>query len=331
MKCVAGTKMKLVFFLLAFLSSGLLLAQTSIDSEESVTIGGIKQFITLKGKDRSLPLLLFLHGGPGGSVMSYADKFTDQLQQHFVVIQWDQRETGKTRELNPSPVPLSLSLFQDDTKELIDTLLKRFQRKRLYVAGHSWGTVLGFHIARRYPDLLFALLAIGPMINQLESERIALQTLKNAALQTGNKKEAEELAKVNIPFETGEQLFYHRKWLLQFSGSRRNLAKSFVETWASTWLHVYNEASTDNLTESLPSIDCPVYLFAGRKDYQTNSVITESYYNLLRAPKKGLFWFERSAHSVPSSEPERLQELIIEKVLPETFTVQKVEALISDH
>jgi pimeloyl-ACP methyl ester carboxylesterase len=323
--------MRLVIFLVAFLSSTFLPAQTPIDSEESVTIGGIRQFITLKGQDRSLPLLLFLHGGPGGSVMSYADKFTDRLQQHFVVIQWDQRETGKTRELNPSPVPLSLSVFQDDTKELIDTLLMRFQQKRLYLAGHSWGTVLGFHIARRYPDLLFALLAIGPMINQLESERISLQILRDLALQTGNQKETEELAKVRIPFETGEQLYYHRKWLLQFSGSRRNLAKSFVETWSSTWLHVFNEASMDNLTESLPSIDCPVYLFAGRKDYQTNSVITEKYYNLLQAPKKGLFWFERSAHSVPSSEPERLQQLIIGKVLPQTFTIQKAEAPISDH
>ena len=116
-------------------------------------------------------------------MMPYADRFTDQLQKHFVVILWDQRETGRTRQLNISPVPLSLSVFQDDTRGLIDSLLHRFQRQKLYLAGHSWGTALGFHIAKTHADRLYAFLAIGPMINQLESERIALHLMKEKALK----------------------------------------------------------------------------------------------------------------------------------------------------
>jgi len=214
--------------------------------------------------------------------------------------------------------PLSLSVFQSDTHELIDSLLKRFKRQKLYLAGHSWGTALGFDIARKYPELLYAYIAIGPMINQLESERIVLTLMKEKALKTGNQKQMEELATVNIPFQTGEQLFYHRKWLFDFSGSRKKLSRSYVENWASTWLQVYNEASKENLIESLPVIACPVYFFAGRKDYQTNSTITEDYYSRMSAPKKDLFWFENSGHSIPSSEPDRMQKIIIEKILPET-------------
>lgn len=305
--------------LLVLLSGTVSIAQTAVSSEESIAIGGIKQFITIHGRDKSLPLLLFLHGGPGGSVMNYADKFSGKLQEHFIVVHWDQRETGETRKLNISPVPLSLEVFQNDTRELIDSLLMRFKRERIYLAGHSWGTALGFDIARKYPDLLYAYIAIGPMINQLESERIVLTLMREKALKTGNQKETEELAKVNIPFENGEQLYYHRKWLFDFSGSRKKLSRSYVENWATTWLQVFNTASKENLIETLPVIACPVYFFAGRKDYQTNSSITEDYYTRISAPKKALIWFENSGHAIPSSDPDRMQKIIIEKVLPETF------------
>lgn len=301
--------------------------QSSISRSERVFLNGIDQYITVKGKEESLPLLLFLHGGPGGSVLGYDEKFTSQLQEHFLVVQWDQRETGKTRELNPSPVPLSLSVFQDDTRELIEILLKRFGRDKLYLVGHSWGTFLGFQTARFNPSLLYAFVAIGPMVNQLESERIALELMKEKARQTSNQKGLDELATVRIPFENGEQLFYHRKWLLSFSGSQKKLSKPFVMSWASTWLRLYNEASKENFAETLPSIGCPVFFFAGRNDYQTNSQITEAYYNSLTAPKKEFFWFESSAHSIPSSEPERMQRIIIEKILPATFTLPKKEVL----
>ena len=320
--------MRVAFFLAVWITATACLAQTSIDTEETICIGGIRQYITIQGKDRSLPLLLFLHGGPGGSVMNYSDRFTHRLQEHFVVVQWDQRETGRTKQLNDSPLPLSLSVFCEDTRELLDSLLKRFQRQKLYLAAHSWGTVLGFHIARNYPDLLYAYLPIGPMINQLESERIALNLMKEKAGKHGHQKEFEELSTVRIPFENGTQLFYHRKWLLSYSGSHKKLSKNNVVAWAATWLTVFNQASKENLMETLPSVNCPVYFFTGKKDLQTNASITESYYTHLTAPRKELFWFQASGHGIPSSEPERLQDLIIGRVLPETFIIQKPAGVI---
>lgn len=307
----------------------LLSAQHPIDTTDVLSIGGIRQYISIKGKDRSLPLLLFLHGGPGGSVMHYAHKFTHRLQHHFVVIQWDQRHTGKTLALNPSPLPLTLAQFQRDTHQMITVLLAKFGREKLYLVGHSWGTALGFHIARNYPNLLFAYIPIGSMTDQLESERIALEMLKDDAVGHENFEAIAELDKVRIPFENGEQLFFHRKWLLKQSRSRKDLSKAYVVDWARTWLHVFNEASRDNLAKSTPSIGCPLYFFAGRRDYQTNSELAEQYYLSVTAPKKGFFWFERSGHSIPSSEPERLQSIIIETILPATYIVQKAARVVT--
>ena len=150
------------------------LSQTAIDSTGTLTVGGIKQFVSIKGKDNRNPLLLFLHGGPGNSVIHYAEKFTHKLQEHFIVVQWDQRNAGKTLALNNSPEPLTVDLFESDTHQLIDSLLKRFHQPKLYLVGHSWGTFLGFYMAKNYPELLYAYIPICPMINQLESERIIL-------------------------------------------------------------------------------------------------------------------------------------------------------------
>ena len=308
----------------------ILAAQTPVNTAEAIPIGDIKQYITVKGKDRSLPLLLFLHGGPGGSVMHYAERFTDRLQEHFVVVQWDQRQTGRTLQLNTSNTPLSLKLFQTDTQSLIDTLLERFGRDKLYLIGHSWGTALGFHIAENQPHLLYAYIAIGPMINQFESEKIALARMQDHAMKKGNLLAKEQLSSVRIPFQNGEQLYYHRKWLRELSRSRKDISKDYVERWARTWLNTFNEACERNLPETLPEIRCPVYFFAGRTDYQTNSSIAEKYYLMLKAPRKGFFWFDRSGHSIPSSEPERMQSIIIDTILPETFTIQKAGALISN-
>jgi len=293
-------------------------AQKPIDTTEVVLVGGIKQYITLKGKNNTKPLLLFLHGGPGNSVIGYADKFTRKLQEHFIVIQWDQREAGKTLAMNSSPVPLTLSLFENDTHELIEILLRKFNREKLYLAGHSWGTALGFFIAGNYPELLYAYLPISPMINQVESERIVLEMMKEKALKAGDAAQVKELASVKIPFESGNDLYYHRKWLLDFIGSRNTFTKEYILSWASTWLPVFNEASRINLMESLPSINCPVYFFTGNEDYQTNYTITEKYYNALNAPKKNFYLFENTAHSLPSAKGDQLQKIIIEKVLPAT-------------
>src|SRR3954465_8272293 len=132
----------LKFFILFILLNHRSFGQKSIDTHEVVMVGGIKQYIQIKGQDDAKPILLFLRGGPGGSLLRKTDQMTGKLQQHFVVVQWDQRETGETLKINKSPERLTLELFYNDTHELIDTLLKRFQKPKLYLAGYSWGSCL---------------------------------------------------------------------------------------------------------------------------------------------------------------------------------------------
>lgn len=285
-------------------------AFSAINKQEAVEIGGIKQWIGIKGINDHNPVLLFLHGGPGNSSMRYGDRFTSELQKHFVVVQWDQRESDKTAKLNSSNQPITVALMVSDAVEMINYLRARFSKEKIYLMGHSWGGFLGLMVAVSHPDLLEAYFAVSPMVHQAESERLSLELMKSKAKRSNNQKEMNELARISIPFQNGEQLYYHRKWLAKEMLTRAPL-RPFVEGWARQWLALYNEASQMNFFLLAPEIKCPVYFLIGTRDYQTYFKLTEEYYKTLKAEKKGLFWFSNSAHNLNLTEPIRLQAIVI--------------------
>ncbi|PSK89778.1 alpha/beta fold hydrolase [Taibaiella chishuiensis] len=293
--------------------------QTPQDYYDTLQIGGIRQVIRVQGK-AGAPLLLFLHGGPGSSRMAQADKFSKQLQEHFTVVQWDQRETGRTLQCNTTKGPITLAMMEQDTEALVDTLLHRFAQEKLYLAGESWGTVPGFYMAGRHPDKLHAYLAFSPVIDQLKSERMLIVLLQDYALMAHNKEAQRELLSVKIPFREARDLYYSRKWLFTYNDEPiadkdTAVMKSYLETWSATWLPVWNAALQRNLLKTLPEIKCPVYFFIGGKDLQTNCTIAKSYYESLKAPAKALFWYKDAGHSLLVTEAPEVQRTIIEKIL----------------
>ncbi len=304
---------QILSILLVMLPHGLL-SFSPVSKSEAIEIGGIKQWVSMKGSDDHNPILLFLHGGPGNSAMRYADKFTSELQKHFLVVQWDQRESGKTVELSPSTQPLTVSLMEDDAVEVVNYLRSRFSQDKIYLMGHSWGAFLGLRVASSHPQLLKAYFAISPMVNQLESERISLEWMKQNAEHDDNQEALNELSRIQIPFQNGEQLYYHRRWLAKGMGTSAP-AKRYVVTWARKWLALFNEASQANFLLIAPEIKCPIYFFVGSRDYLTHFKVTEEYYKMLKAEKKDLFWFTNSAHTLNLTEPEKLQEIVISLLL----------------
>ncbi len=282
-----------------------------INGSEAIQIGGIKQWIKFKGDNNQAPVLLFLHGGPGNSVMAYADKFTSELQQHFIVVQWDQRGSGQTDVLNNYLGPLTVSLFVSDAIELIRSLASKFSQEKIYLMGHSWGGYLGLRVAAERPELLKGYFAVSPMINQLESERLSLNSMIEKANKENNKQAASEFDQVKIPFENGEQLYYHRKWLSKFMASSIP-TRAKVATWASKWLTLFNEASQTNFFEFAPELKCPVYFLIGSNDYQTHFSLAESYYQQVVCKEKKLYWFTDSAHNPHLTEPLKFQKIIID-------------------
>ncbi|MBW1656739.1 alpha/beta fold hydrolase [Flavobacterium quisquiliarum] len=310
-------KIHFVILLIVFVSNkSFTQTQTHYDT---LSVGKIKQVISYKGKQTS-PLILFLHGGPGSSRMNQAEKFTNKLEDHFLVVQWDQRDAGRTLALNKSSEPITLELMENDTYELVKLLLKKFNKQKIYLAGESWGTVLGFYMTQKHPDLLNAYLAFSPVIDQSNSERILLDKLKADAKEKHNTAGEKELKTVKIPFENYQQIFYSRKWMFNYDGQPfadkdTTVVKEYLKSWSDTWMPTWNKAIKQNLFKDLPSVKCPVYFFIGEKDLQTNFTIAEKYFDKLKAPKKKIFLFKDAGHSVLTEKSEEVQKIIIDEIL----------------
>ena len=191
-------KISLFVFLLMSVFCLSQLQAVKMDTLLTVEIGGIKQVIEIKTDDANKPILLFLSGGPGSSMMKNADSFTNILKNKFTIVQWDQRDAGKTLELNPSPIQPSVEFMGKDTYEVINFLLKKLNQKKLYLLGSSWGNALGFYIVRNHPELLHAYYAVNPVISQLASEKELLKTLKIHFKD--NSVAMGELSQVHFPF-----------------------------------------------------------------------------------------------------------------------------------
>jgi pimeloyl-ACP methyl ester carboxylesterase len=297
-------------FLAGILLAGASASAAPINEKLAIPVGGINQWITIKSQHDRAPVLLFLHGGPGNSVIPYADRFTANLQKHFVVVQWDQRESGKTGKLNHTDKPLTVSLMISDAVEVVRYLCERFKQEKIYLAGHSWGGFLALQVAGQAPELLRACIASAPMIYQVESERKTLAWLLSAAKEKNNGEAIAELEQIKIPFESGDQLYFHRRWLL-LSDHKNPISRSFINAWAKTWLPLFNEACQVNLFEVEPEIHCPVYFLLGTNDRQADSQITEGYFKAVKAGKKDLIWFTKSGHNLNLTESEKFQATII--------------------
>ena len=135
-----------------------------VSEENFVLINGIEQWVTIKGNP-SKPVILFLHGGPESPLSPYADKLYKDLEKDFVVVQWDQRGTGRTfgksapEELTPEYLkenPLSLELMTNDGIAVTQYLLKHLDKQKIILFGTSWGSALGVKMASKRPELYYA-------------------------------------------------------------------------------------------------------------------------------------------------------------------------------
>ena len=118
----------------------------SVASIQKIEIGGIEQYIMIRGRDTNNPILLFLHGGPGYAQISYARKYQKELEDNFIVVNWDQRGAGKSFSFNIPKDTMNREQFIEDCKELIDYLCKKYNKEKIFLDGHSWGSELGLYI-----------------------------------------------------------------------------------------------------------------------------------------------------------------------------------------
>ncbi len=310
-----------------------------IESLEMVTLGGIEQCLSIRGWDKNNPVLLHLHGGPGGAEIVLARYFDSKLERHFTVVRWDQRGAGKSYHPDIPPETMTTDQFVADTAELAKLLAERFNEEKVYLVGHSWGSALGARTAARYPELFHAFVGVSQFVDGKKNEEMTYQFTLDKAEESGNEQALRELKQIGAPpWDNIEELFKQRKWLEHFRGvSHQKLPNMWWKGATSpdsvltdalrykrgqmfSIKHMWTAFTSVNLFEQAPRIEVPVYFFLGRHDFNTPTELSLRYYEHLDAPGgKQIVWFEDCAHMIPFEAPDTYADMLIDKVLAETY------------
>lgn len=314
-----------------------------IDEAKAVEIGGIRQWITVRGRDRRNPILLVIHGGPAAPELPNRYLFEGPWTDYFTVVEWDQRGAGKTFELN-DPAKVAPTMGKErivkDGEELVDWLRATYGKRKIFVIGHSWGTVVGLELARRIPDRLYAYIGVGQIISMRAGEKVGYGWTLAEARKAGDKQALAELAAIApYPEPDGSlplaKINIERKWSVRFGGLTHG--RSSYDYWenAERLSPDYSDAdfkaidagSAFSLPKLLPDlarvdfsglrqVRCPVIIFAGRHDYTTPREPVRRWFDRLRAPAKRWVWFENSAHMLYAEEPGRVLVHLVEDARP---------------
>jgi pimeloyl-ACP methyl ester carboxylesterase len=156
----------------------------SIDEAGYVPIGGIDQWISIQGEERTRPLLLFVHGGPGDATSAWAYPYFRAWEHEYVVAQWDQRGSGRTFTHSGAPSSLSLDRMVEDGVQVAEYLRGRLKQPKIIVVGQGWGSVLGLLMVKARPDLFLAYVGTGQWVDTLQDGReayaLALKSAQDA-------------------------------------------------------------------------------------------------------------------------------------------------------
>ena len=174
----------------------------SVATLEPVTLGGVQQWILIRGRSASSPLVLKLHGGPGEAEMATV-RFNNLLEQDFLVVEWDQRGAGKSADVPAAG--LTMEQIVADTIELSQYLLKRFKQDRLSPGRHSWGSAVGLQAVHRAPQLYRAFVSTGQMANFSTATSTGYQALLEQASRSGDKELEGQLEALGAPPYAGPE------------------------------------------------------------------------------------------------------------------------------
>lgn len=127
----------------------------------------------IRGKTADLPVLLMIHGGPGFVESHLFRTYNKELEQHFIVVYWDQRGAGLSYDSTIPPQSMTLARIVSDANDLTDTLKRRFHKEKIYALGHSWGSAVGIYLVQQYPSDFYKYIGVGQVVDMEENEKLS--------------------------------------------------------------------------------------------------------------------------------------------------------------
>lgn len=299
-------------------------SEAGVQKADYITIGGIEQYIQIRGQDISNPIIVVLHGGPGNNMAYYSYYWQADLEKEYTIVHWDQRGCGNTYYRNEEAEKPTLDLLLSDLDELVDYVCAKYGKENVVIMGHSWGTFLGGVYAGKHPEKVSAYAGISQFNDVWQSEQCAAKEavrLANAASKTDDAKKIEEQFQLvrssqeinmreflklrrltgkylpngdNTPFSvrlfSPYMTFNDLRWFLSpiFSFDK------FIENQDKLYATLYSESELS--VYDYTQYEVPVVIIAGDCDWITPYSMARNYLDNISAPKKEFILIENAGH-----------------------------------
>lgn len=296
-----------------------------------VDINGAKQWISIYGEDKNNPVLLYLHGGPGSATSPYDYAFTRKWADVYTVVTWDQRNCGKSYSPEQNDIELSYDLLMSDGVEMTKYILDYLGKDKITLLGHSWGTYYGCNLVLEYPEYYNAYIGTGQLIDFHENE-VAFK--EEASKWVGDDEEGLELLSKLTIDDFSMEYYIARNGLMEkygydifADGTDYNLiaAQIFNPYYSLSDFINYLNADITVYMNFLDSDEfmkfslcgraeyqIPYYNINGDRDYQTNYLLAQEYFDEVEAPNKKMYIMKDTTHGLLESKSEEFSEILHE-------------------
>jgi pimeloyl-ACP methyl ester carboxylesterase len=311
------------------------LAPGSIAEVHYLRLGGLDQWVMLRGENLVNPPLILLHGGPGLTESSLFHHFAAPLEKDFTIVYWDQRGAGKSFNRKIPRSSMTVEQFIADLDELVDFVRKRVEKDKVVLYGHSWGSALGALYAARFPEKVAAYVATGQIGDWAAGESSSYAFAVAEALRLHDDRALKKLRAIGPPPYTAQSVWTERMQLMRLEGNADvgtlwsllrivlarpessildlpNILRGFRFSLDAMW----REVSRLNLNKLVPALQVPVFFLLGRKDHWVPPETSVAYFDALTAPSKRLVWFEQSGHEPFVDEPAEFNAAMAQLVRP---------------
>jgi pimeloyl-ACP methyl ester carboxylesterase len=311
-------------------------AQHGVDEAQFVKVGGIDQFIDIRGKDRRNPVILFLHGGPANAQSPFLQEFAP-WEKDFTVVNWDQRGSGKTYGKNGPATPgmdtpsAALDRLTDDAIEVAEYASRKLGKKKIILVGHSWGAILGLNVAKRRPDLFYAFVATGLPVSWKQSLEDAEAWARHEASSSHDEATLKALDQAAaMRFDDMQRLSASAKYrmtqsdleylkmqdgIIRPSGTPKGDAADWVAGGAFSVPKIIPIVFSFDARTLGTDFSLPIFIIQGKDDHVASFAGAEKYEGEIRAPHKAIVPLP-GGHFACFTNPKEWVEALRSHVLP---------------
>ncbi|MGW6709515.1 alpha/beta fold hydrolase [Streptomyces sp. NPDC054956] len=312
-----------------------------IDERGFVRIGGIDQWISVRGEDRSNPVLVEIHGGPGAANSVYTSR-TRCWERHFTIVRWDMRGAGKTfgRGGPEGQGEATFARVYEDALEVTRYAQRLLGADRVVLLASSYGSAFGLRLARNHPELYSAYVGTDQNIHTGGRDTSAYEALLERLRAAGKRRQLAQVEAIGPdPYAwTARQQATYAKLSAQSDPLTLDTIKKVV--LGSMWLsplhslrdlrdYFRGQSFSERITEGTAGFDdradgtrfeIPFFVFQGEHDVLTPTAAAKAFVDEVEAPVKHFAVIEECSHFASFRRPERFLELLLTHVAPAITT-----------